>query len=503
MTERAYDIVIVGGGINGAAVARDAAGRGYRVLLVERDDYAAATSSASSKLVHGGIRYLEHAEFRLVRESLHERAVLLSIAPHLVAPLRFLLPITRSQPRPAWMVSLGLTLYDVLAGRHRLEGTGRLTPAESAGLSELRTEDTTAILRYPDCWTDDARLTLCTLLDARQRGADIRNRCEAMVVVPMEAGYRVELRDRGTRTLVTARAVVNASGPWADRLLQRVEGRTSSPVRLRLVRGSHIVVAARPDSRPEAYTLQHDDGRVVFVIPWLGGRFRIIGTTDISHDADPTTARCTAEERDYLIGVHNRYFRRPIAAADVVWSWSGVRPLVDDGADRPSKVTRDFRLQTEARGKAALLTVFGGKLTTHRVLAERVLAALEPTLGFRRKSWTAFEPITGGDLPLDRHPALAASGPMYLAPALRSRWVATYGSVAADLFEAVRQRPALAREVAPGICEAELRHSSAREDAVTAEDFLYRRTKTFIDLDPTGRNAVRRWFGEQDEEAAA
>lgn len=503
MTVPTYDIVIVGGGINGAAVARDAAGRGYRVLLAERDDYAAATSSASSKLVHGGIRYLEHGEFRLVRESLHERATLLAIAPHLVSPLRFLLPITRSQPRPAWRVSLGLTLYDLLAGKHRLAGTGRLTMTETAELGELRTEDATAILHYPDCWTDDARLTLCTLLDARQRGADIRNRCEVTAVVPIEAGYRVELRDRGTRTTVTARAVVNASGPWADRLLQCVDGRSSSPVRLRLVRGSHIVVAARPDSRPEAYTLQHDDGRVVFVIPWLDGRFRIIGTTDFPHEGDPTEAQCTAAEQDYLIGVHNRYFRRPIAAGDVIWSWSGVRPLVDDGSDRPSRVTRDFRLQLETHGKAALMTIFGGKLTTHRVLAERVLAALEPTLGFRRKPWTAHEPITGGDLPIDRHAALAASGPMYLAPKLRSRWVATYGSVAADLFEAVRQRPSLSREIAPGICEAELQHVASREDAVTAEDFLYRRTKTFIDLDAAGRNAVRRWFGEQDAEVAA
>lgn len=503
MTTPTYDIVVIGGGINGAAVARDAAGRGYRVLLAERDDYAAATSSASSKLVHGGIRYLEHGEFRLVRESLHERATLLAIAPHLVAPLRFLLPITKSQPRPAWMVSLGLTLYDVLAGRHRLSGTGRLTAEATAELGELRTEATTAILHYPDCWTDDARLTLCTLLDARQRGADIRNRCEAIAVAPTEAGFRIELRHRGTRTTVTARAVVNASGPWADRLLQRVEGRAPSPVRLRLVRGSHIVVAARPDARPEAYTLQHDDGRVVFVIPWLDGRFRIIGTTDVPHDADPTAAQCAPEERDYLIAVHNRYFRRPIAAGDVIWSWSGVRPLVDDGSDRPSKVTRDFRLQVEAHGKTALVTIFGGKLTTHRVLAERVLSALEPALGFRRKPWTAHEPITGGDLPIDRHAALAASGPMYLAPKLRSRWVATYGSVAAELFEAVRQRPSLSREIAPGICEAELQHASSREDAVTADDFLYRRTKTFIDLDAAGRNAVRRWFGEEDAEAAA
>lgn len=503
MSEAHYDIVIIGGGINGAAVARDAAGRGYRVLLAERDDYAAATSSASSKLVHGGIRYLERGEFRLVRESLHERATLIAIAPHLVAPLRFLLPITPSQPRPAWMVSLGLTLYDLLAGKHRLDGTGRLSSADRAALGELRTEDTTAILHYPDCWTDDARLTICTLLDARKRGADVRNRCEALDIHPLEAGYRVELRNRGARTSVTARAVVNAAGPWADRLLRRVEGRASSAVRLRLVRGSHIVVAARADSRPEAYTLQHEDGRVVFVIPWLGGRFRIIGTTDIPHDGDPAAAHCTPEESDYLIGVHNRYFRRPITAGDVIWSWSGVRPLVDDGADRPSQVTRDFRLHLETRGKAALLTIFGGKLTTHRVLAERVLAALEPTLGVRRKPWTAHEPISGGDLPLDRHAALAAGGPMYLAPALRARWVATYGSIAAELFEAVRARPSLSHEVAPGICEAELRHAASREDAVTAEDFLFRRTKTFIDLDPAGRNAVRRWFGEDDAEAAA
>ena len=379
----AFDIVVVGGGINGAAVARDATGRGFKVLLAEKDDYAGATSSASSKLVHGGIRYLEHREFRLVRESLRERETLLAIAPHLVTPLRFLLPITRSQPRPAWMVHLGLLLYDTLAGRRRLERSGRLSRAEMAAVTELKAVDVRALLHYPDCWTDDARLTLATLLDARKRGADIRNRCEVVAIHPIEHGYAVDLQWRGTRTSVEARAVVNAAGPWADRLLQRVESRAQAPVRLRLIRGSHIVIRARPGSRPEAYTLQHSDGRVVFVIPWLQGRFRIIGTTDVPHGDDPASARCSTEERDYLLAVHNRYFRQPASAEDVVWDWSGVRPLVDDGAANPSQVTRDFRLQLESNGRSALLSIFGGKLTTHRLLGERVLEALAPVLGQR------------------------------------------------------------------------------------------------------------------------
>lgn len=491
-----FDLVVVGGGINGAAIARDAAGRGFSVLLAERDDYASATSSASSKLIHGGIRYLEHREFRLVRESLRERETLLAIAPHLVTPLRFLLPIAGAQPRPTWLVHVGLLLYDTLAGRRRLARSGRVTRTEIGEITELRTEELRALLHYPDCWTDDARLTLATVLDARRRGADVRNRCEVVAVHAAADGYAVELDAHGRRFTANARVVVNAAGPWADRLLQRVDQRAAAPVRLRLVRGSHIVVRANAATRPEAYTLQNADGRVVFVIPWLGRRYRIIGTTDVPHDGDPGSARCSPAERDYLLAAHNRYFRTPLQAADVVWDWSGVRPLVDDGSANPSQVTRDYRLQLETHGRGALLSVFGGKLTTHRILAERVLEALAPVLGKSGTPWTAGAPLVGGELAADQLDRLAAEGPGFLPSALRSRWVWTYGSVAAELFDAVRQHPALAREIAPGICEAELQHAAGREDATTGEDFLYRRTKTFIDLNETDRMAVVRWFEE-------
>ena len=496
MTDR-YDIAVVGGGINGAAIARDAAGRGLRVFLAERADYANATSSASSKLVHGGIRYLEHGEFRLVRESLHERETLLAIAPHLVTPLRFLLPITSTQPRAAWKVRIGLALYDLLSGRQRLQRTGRLQRHEIDTLTGLRRNDLRAVLHYPDCWTDDARLTLSTLLDARARGAVIRNRCEVTGIQPCPAGgYRVELRSQGFRSGIDARVVVNAAGPWADRLLDRVEGRGGRPpTRLRLVRGSHIVVRTPPGIGSDAWTLQHTDGRVVFVIPWLGGRYRIIGTTDVTHEGDAASARCSTTERDYLLATVNRFFHHPLRPEDVVWDWSGVRPLVDDGEAEPSKITRDYRFALERHGDGALLTVFGGKLTTHRLLAERALDQLAPIVGPLSAPWTRTAPLAGGDVPADQLDAMAAAGPAILPSATRARLVHTYGSTARALFETVLQQPLHAREIAPGIPEVELRHAIDHEDARTADDFLFRRTKTFIDLAGPDMGAIHIWFG--------
>ncbi|MSP83021.1 MAG: glycerol-3-phosphate dehydrogenase [Alphaproteobacteria bacterium] len=480
------DLLVIGGGINGAAVARDAAGRGLAVVLAERDDYAAATSSASSKLIHGGLRYLEQGKFRLVRESLKERDVLLRIAPHLVFPLRFLLPITTDQPRPAWLVGIGLWLYDRLAGSQALEATGRLAPAELAALPRLRRESLRAVLHYPDCWVDDSRLVLETLLDARARGADVGNRREVLALTADGDGFAAEIAENGTRRAITARFVVNAAGPWTNQVLDR--GPREVPRRgLRLVRGSHIVVPMPNPPQDYAYTLQNRDKRVVFVLPWLD-RFLIVGTTDVAHHGDARLPHCSDAERDYIIAAYNRSFDPPLGAADVVWSYAGVRPLMDDGSANPSKVTRDYDIEVHRQGTGALLTVYGGKLTTHRRLGEKVvdrLARLGCKLG---PAWTTTAPLHGGAFDRPRLATMAESPPPGLDPSIWRRWLFTYGSVAPEIARGSR------RVIVPGITEAELVHAATIEDARTADDFLLRRTKLHLTIDAPSRATIARWF---------
>ncbi|MGI9413771.1 MAG: glycerol-3-phosphate dehydrogenase [Hyphomicrobiales bacterium] len=485
------DMFVVGGGINGAAVARDAAGRGLTVQLAEMGDYAGGTSSASSKLIHGGLRYLESYEFGLVRASLKEREVMLRIAPHLVFPMRFLLPITSTQPRPAFLVRLGLWLYDMMSGRKLLAPSGRLSAREVEALPRLRKEGVKAVLHYPDCWADDARLTLETLLDARDRGADIGNYREVTAIRPLDDGYLVEYRDRSGAHATRARFVANAAGPWAARVLDRAED-AGRPRSLRFVRGSHIVIKMPEPAQADAYTLQIDDKRVVFVLPWLG-RYLIVGTTDADHTADLSDVQCSDRERDYLIDGYNQFFSPPVGADDIIWTYAGVRPLIDDGNANLSEITRDYVLETEPRGSGGLVTVYGGKLTTHRKLAGDVMAELAGLGANPGPEWTGDAPLHGGAMSRPELSALAASETV-LEPAIRERWVFTYGSEAAALFAAVRAEPALSAQVVPGIPEAELIHAVETEDARTAEDFLYRRTKLFLSLDPPQTDTVKAWF---------
>jgi glycerol-3-phosphate dehydrogenase len=495
-----FDLLVVGGGINGAAVARDAVGRGLSVYLAEARDYAHATSSASSKLIHGGIRYLEHYEFRLVRESLREREVLMRTAPHLVYPLRFLLPITKDQPRPAWMVHVGLKLYDLLSGHRLLDASGRLDARARAAIPRLRQAGVRAVMHYPDCWTDDARLTLETLLDARARGADIGNYRELESLAADGEGWRARVRTRAGEVEVRARHVVNAAGPWAARLLGRVTGADGGPPRtrgLKLVRGSHVVVPMPRPVEERAFTLQNADGRVVFVLPWLD-RFLILGTTDVVHSGEPDDAVCTDAERDYLLDCYRRFFDHDVGPADIVWSWSGVRPLVDDGSANPSEVTRDYVIDVQRPGPGGLVTIYGGKLTTHRKLGEHVMEALAGEGVRMGPSWTHNAPLHGGRLDRAALARLADAGPGTIDAATRRRWAFTYGDATDALYAAVAADPAMAREVAPGIPEAELHHVVAVEDAVTAEDYLYRRTKMFILLDAPGRAAVEGWFARRN-----
>ncbi len=491
---RQVDVLIVGGGINGAAVARDVAGRGRSVYLAEKSDYASGTSSASSKLIHGGLRYLEQREFRLVREALAEREIMLRMAPHIVKPMRFLIPIRRDQRRPPWMVHLGLWLYDRLAARRQLAKSGRLDAAGIAAIPGLRPKGLKAVLHYPDCWTDDARLTLACVLDGRDRGADVGNYREVVRIRPESDAFTVTMRETGAQTTLRAKHIVNAAGPWANLVLDRVAAEGVAQRPLRLVRGSHIVVPMSEPKTPDAFTLQNDDGRVVFVLPWLE-RFLIIGTTDVVHDVPLENVRCSDEERAYLLACYHRFFDRVIEARDVVWSFSGVRPLVDDGAANPAAVSRDHELHVQRFGRAVLLTVYGGKLTSHRVVAEEVCRRLKANGLSMGESWTATEPLHGGEAIPTALAAMIEEGPD-IALAVKRRWVSTYGSHTRDLYERIARDPALGNLIAPGVAEAELDYAARIEDARTAEDFLYRRTKLFLDLDVDVRTRIARWFEE-------
>ncbi len=493
---RSVDLLVIGGGIHGAAVARDAAGRGLKVMLAEKGDYASATSSASSKLIHGGLRYLEHLELALVRESLLERAELLKTAPHLVAPQRFLLPVYDWQKRQAWVIHAGLALYDLLSRGDGLPGSGRLSQREVAHLPHLRQDGLAAVLHYHDAKSDDARLTLAVLLDARRRGADILNRRAVTAIAPVENGYAVELDERGRKASVVARFVVNAGGPW----VARIDAMTASsppPRPLRLVRGSHIVLPMPEPPLADAYTLQDEDERVVFVIPWLDGRFLIVGTTDVPHDGDPGAAVCSAEEKAYLLAAYNRYFALPSRAAtgrDVVFTWSGVRALHDDEAVSPSRVSRSAALSSVANGSGGYVTLYGGKLTTHRLMAEHVLGRLAHMGAAMGGPWTKGAALFGGNLSRAELLSLAEHGPAKLAYRARRRLVFTYGDQVRGLFARMDADPSAGEEIAPGVTRAELEHAVAEEDAMTAEDFLLRRTKLALTLSPGERAAVERWF---------
>jgi glycerol-3-phosphate dehydrogenase len=499
MSEVTCDVVIIGGGINGAAVARDAAGRGLRVFLAERDDYGGATSSASSKLIHGGIRYLEQGHVRLVRESLRERAVILTIAPHLTRPLRFVLPVTRSQPRPAWMVNIGLRVYDLLAGSARVAPVGSLPRSRWNEASELKQCDMRALLHYPDVLVDDSRLVLETLLDARARRATIRSRATVEEITPRQDGYSVAVRQNGNVETIATRIVVNAAGPWADKFVPKTTG--GPRLGLKLVRGSHLVIHAPPNAPDHAYTLQNHDGRVIFVLPWLAG-LRVIGTTDAVHDTSPDAVRCDQIERAYMIDAYNRAFRTPIGLRDIVWEWSGVRPLFDDGETSASKVSRESTIDVRRNGSGALVSLLGGKLTTHRKLAEEVFDELAPLFGRLAGRWTHSAPLHGGELSVEALDALGQQSPADLDRRLMRRWTRTYGSNTHILVDRVISAGGMHGSKVGGVFEAELRYSADVEDTRTAFDFLSRRTKLFFGLKRCDQYAIAEWFGSPREELA-
>ncbi|KAB5623277.1 glycerol-3-phosphate dehydrogenase [Pseudomonas putida] len=468
-----YDLAVIGGGINGVGIAADAAGRGLKVFLCEKDDLAQHTSSASSKLIHGGLRYLEHYEFRLVREALAEREVLLAKAPHIVKPMRFVLP-HRPHLRPAWMIRAGLFLYDHLGKRKRLGGSRSLRFGAGYPLKPTITRG----FEYADCAVDDARLVVLNAMAAREKGAHLHTRTRCLRAERVDGLWQVELQHAdGSLQTIRARALVNAAGPWVASFIKD-DLKLDAPYGIRLIQGSHLIVPRLYEGE-HAYILQNEDQRIVFCIPYLD-RFTLIGTTDREYSGDPAKVAITDAETDYLLKVVNEHFNHQLSRADIQHTYSGVRPLCNDESDNPSAVTRDYTLALSAsEGQAPLLSVFGGKLTTYRKLAESAMTELKPFFPQMRGSWTASAPLPGGegmtnvqalvDAVLARHGWLPVD--------IAKRWVLTYGSRVWRLLEGVQGPDDLGQSIGGGLFSREVDYLCAAEWAVSVDDILWRRTK--------------------------
>jgi D-erythritol 1-phosphate dehydrogenase len=497
MTET-FDLFIIGGGINGAGIARDAAGRGLSVILCEKDDLAQGTSSRSGKLVHGGLRYLEYHEFRLVREALIEREVLLAAAPHIIWPMRFVLPHSPDD-RPAWLVRLGLFLYDNLGGRKRLPGTRTLDLRRAPEGAAIKDQYTRGF-EYSDCWVDDARLVVLNALDAARRGASIHTRT-ACTSARRDGGlWQVEITDTrtGARRSVTARALVNAGGPWVNDIIGRVAG-TNSTRNVRLVKGSHIIVP-KFWAGAQAYLVQNNDGRVIFINPYEGDK-ALIGTTDIPYEGAAEKVAADEQEIAYLIDAVNRYFKQQLARRDVVDSFSGVRPLYDDGAGNPSAVTRDYVFDLDVTGGAPMLNIFGGKITTFRKLAEHALKKLRDHFPQMSGDWTAAAELPGGDLPgadvahfVDR---LAQDHP-WLPRDLALHYTRLYGTLATSVIGNASSLADLGRQFGRLLYEAEVRYVVSHEWAETTEDILWRRTKHHLHMTAAEIATFSTWLDSAD-----
>jgi glycerol-3-phosphate dehydrogenase len=489
-----YDLLVIGGGVNGAGIARDAAGRGLRVLMCEKDDLAEGTSSRSGKLIHGGLRYLEYYEFRLVREALIEREVLLRAAPHIVWPMRFVLPHSAEQ-RPAWMVRLGLFLYDHLGGRETLPGTRKLDLRHDPEGAAIKEPFRTAF-EYSDCWVDDSRLVVLNALDALARGAEIMTRT-AVVEARREGGlWRATLRDAdGGEREVRARGLANAAGPWVQNIITGVVGANAAR-RVRLVKGSHIILRKWWDG-PQAYLLQNDDKRVIFVNPYEGD-LCLIGTTDIPYEGAAETVAIDQGERDYLCRVVNRYMRHQITPADILHEYSGVRPLYDDNAANPSAVTRDYVFDVDGGdGRAPLLSVFGGKITTFRKLAEHALQKLAPFYPSMSGDWTREAPLPGGAMPgadFDRFLRDLRGAFAFLPEPLALHYGRLYGTRARDMLAGARSADDLGRHFGGLLYEREADFLLRTEWARTAEDVLYRRTKHHLHMSAPEQDAFANWM---------
>ncbi|MEG2113966.1 MAG: glycerol-3-phosphate dehydrogenase [Hafnia sp.] len=488
------DLIVIGGGINGAGIAADAAGRGLSVLMLEAKDLACATSSASSKLIHGGLRYLEHYEFRLVSEALAEREVLLKLAPHIAFPMRFRLP---HQPhlRPAWMIRTGLFLYDHLGKRTSLPSSKGLRFGPDSVLKSSLTRG----FEYSDCWVDDARLVLLNAQEVVVRGGEVRTRTQVTRAYRENGLWVVEAKNADTGETLTWRAkgLVNATGPWVKHFFD--DGlELKSPYGIRLIKGSHIVVP-RVHNQPQAYILQNEDHRIVFVIPWMD-EFSIIGTTDVEYHGDPHDVKIDDNEVNYLLKVYNDHFKKQLGKEDIVWTYSGVRPLCDDESDSPQAITRDYTLDVHDQdGKAPLLSVFGGKLTTYRKLAEHALEKLSGYYENCGPAWTKNAVLPGGDLGTDRdsYAAQLRRRFTWLPEALARRYARTYGTRTEQLLGTAQSLEDLGEHFGHNLYEAELRYLIAEEWVAELDDAIWRRTKLGMWLDEGQKQRVAEWIREQ------
>ncbi len=488
--KKTYDLLVIGGGINGAAIARDAAGRGLSVILCEKDDLANHTSSASTKLIHGGLRYLEYYEFRLVRESLKEREVLLLSAPHIIWPLRFVLPIDQGM-RPSWLLRLGLFLYDYMGGRKILPPTKtvKLQKGAHEGILEKRL---TKGFEYSDCWVEDSRLVVLNAVDAKVQGADVFTRTEVKTLSTENGLYRAEIDKRGKVETIFAKGIVNAAGPWVEEILGKIE-RGKNENNIRLVKGSHIVTKKLYDG-DHAYIFQNADDRIIFAIPYEKN-YTLIGTTDVPHKTGPEPVQISQKEIDYLCECASEYFEHDIHSDDVVWSYSGIRPLFDDKNEDASAVTRDYVLNlSEVVDGAPMLSVYGGKITTSRKLADHAMEKLEPFFTNMTGPWTREAYLPGGDIPRANFDGfftnLKAAYPdveiSYLKHLARA-----YGTKTSLLLGDTGN---LGKKFGPFMSEAEAQYLTREEFAKSADDVMWRRTKSGLHMSESEREQFTAWF---------
>ncbi len=492
---RSVDLLVVGGGINGAGIARDAAGRGVSVALVERDDFGGATSSASTKLIHGGLRYLEQREFRLVAEALAEREVLLRIASHIAWPLRFVMPHAEGL-RPSWMIRAGLFLYDHIGGRISLPRSRSVRLSRNGAGAGLASRFRHGYA-YSDAWVDDARLVILNLRSAQAHGAQLFARTRFVSATAREGRWRATVEhEGGARQTIDARTLVNAAGPWVEPVAAAAGGR-SPRASVQLVKGSHVVVP-RIHTQPHAYLLQNDDRRVVFLIPYERD-FTLVGTTDVPVDSVDAAGAIDAEETRYLLRAANRWLARPLAEHDVVWSYSGVRALYDDGSNDPSEITRDYALELRTFDGTAQLDVYGGKITTYRRLAEAALDRLAPHLSYRRGRWTHGEPLPGAAKdPIAARAALHARYPRLPARLLDALF-RRHGTLAAQLLGDATAPETLGEDLGGGLFERELRWFVENEWALRADDVLWRRSKAGLHMSAHGRERVATLLAESEK----
>ena len=484
--ETTFDLAIIGGGINGCGIARDAAGRGLKVFLCEQGDLASGTSSAATKLIHGGLRYLEYYEFRLVREALKEREVLWRMAPHIIWPLRFVLPY-HTGLRPAWVLRLGLFLYDHLGGRKLLPSTRTLDLSTDPVGQPLKHGDFARGFEYSDCWVEDARLVTLNARDAADRGATIMTRTKAVSSTRDSEGWTLTVQDRdtGVRQTVRAGIVINAAGPWVGEVLGSAL-RINAEAKVRLVQGSHIVVRRLYD-HDRCYIFQNADQRIIFAIPYEQD-YTLIGTTDRDYEGDPADVEASDGEIDYLCAAASEYFAKPVAREDIVWVYSGVRPLYDKGGSAAQAATRDYVLSLDAAGRPPLLSIFGGKITTYRRLAEHALEMLEahlPESTRRKGGWSGSAPLPGGDFPVTGFEALVRQIRRdwpFLAAAHARRLGRLYGTKTGEILGTATSMTALGRDFGATLTQAEVDYLVRREWARTAADIVWRRTKLGLRL---------------------